>query len=125
MPEANLSQLVGYLRHNSQKYSLDALRQHLLAQGLDAALIEEAITTYRAEGSLPPRPGLSGWKVILGCLGGLVMGGVSFVLLLIGICGPKGDGTNTDPAYLALAGVVVLAAFVCALYPFFAHWRKK
>jgi hypothetical protein len=125
MPDANLESLVAYLRLNSQRFSLDALRQQLATQGYDAALIDEAINVYRGEASHTTGRGLSGWKVILGCLGGLVIGGLSFVSLLIGICGPKGDGTNTSPGYLGLAAFLVLLALACALYPFFSRRRTK
>jgi hypothetical protein len=125
MSDANLESLIAYLRLNGQRFSLDALRQHLAAQGYAPALIEEAITVYREEGSHTTRRGRSGWLVALGCLGGLVMGGLAFVSLLVGICGPKGDGSNTDPGYLLLAAFLVLLALVCALYPFFAKRRKQ
>ena len=126
MPEANLKNLVEYLRHNSQKFSLEALRQHLVAQGIDAAVVEEAITLYREEGSQPPRKELSGWSVALGCFVGLVAGGLALVSLLLGLC-PGGDGGSNSlgPILLPVAGVLVLLAFAAALYPFYAQWRKK
>jgi len=125
MPEANLESLVAYLRLNGQRFSLDALRQQLVEQGYDAALIEEAMTAYREEVSHTAGRGLSGWKVVLGCFGGLVVGALSFVSLLLGLCGPKGDGSTTSPGFLALAAFLVLLALACALYPFFAQRRKK
>jgi hypothetical protein len=125
MPEANVESLVAYLRLNGQRFSPDALRQQLMEQGYDAALIEEAMTAYREEASHTTRRGLSGWKVALGCLAALTIGALSFVSLLLGICGPKGDGSDTSPGFLALAGLLVLLALACALYPFFAQRRKK
>lgn len=123
MPEVTLEGLVEYLRKNDRKFSLDALRQHLIAQGCEPALIEEAITVYRAS-SPAPRP-FSGWARALGCFAGLVVGVLSLVSLLYGLCGGVyGDGSKTSPWFIALAAILALLALGVALYPFFSL-RKK
>jgi|SRR5919106_1007802 hypothetical protein len=126
MPDANLDSLVAYLRLNSQRYSPEVLREHLVSQGYDPALVEQAMAAYRDEAFHTTQRGLSGWKVALGCLAGLIVGAASLVSLLIGICG--GLNANSDQpsiGFLALGAVLALLALGAALYPFFSKRRPK
>jgi len=125
MPDANLDSLVAYLRLNSQRYSPEVLREHLVAQGYDPALVEQAMAVYRDEGFRTAQRGLSGWKVALGCLAGLVVGAASFVSVLFGLCGPNGDGNTTSPWFFVLAAVLALLALGAALYPFLSKRRQR
>jgi H+/Cl- antiporter ClcA len=123
MPDANLDSLLAYLRLNSQRYSPEALREHLVSQGYDPALVDQAMAEYRAGAT--PR-GLSGWKVALGCLAGLVVGAASLVSLLIGLCGGlEGSGSTPSPWFFVLAAVLALLALGAALYPFFSKRRQR
>jgi hypothetical protein len=123
MPDANLDSLLAYLRLNSQRYSPEALREHLVSQGYDPALVDQAMAEYRAGAT--PR-GLSGWKVALGCLAGLIVGAAALVSLLFGICGGfEGNNTQPSPGFLALGAVLALLALGAALYPFFSKRRPK
>lgn len=124
MPRVTLENLVEYLRKNDRKFSLDSLRQHLIAQGCEPALIEEAITVYRAS-STAPRP-FSGWVRALGCLAGLVVGAFSLISLFFGLCdGVYSQDYKAKPWLIVLAAVLALLAFGVALYPFFSVRRKR
>jgi hypothetical protein len=49
MPQTTLDELVAYLWEHGATHSLQSLQDHLMAQGYDPALIDQAVATYRAE----------------------------------------------------------------------------
>jgi peptidoglycan/LPS O-acetylase OafA/YrhL len=62
MPDENLEIMLSYLRENSGRYSLEALRGQLLAAGHSPEAADQAIAELRAQ-SPPPEP--SSWRLAL------------------------------------------------------------
>jgi peptidoglycan/LPS O-acetylase OafA/YrhL len=62
MPDENLETMLSYLRENSGRYSLEALRGQLLAAGHSPEAADQAIAELRAQ-SPPPEP--SSWRLAL------------------------------------------------------------
>jgi hypothetical protein len=56
MPEENLDTMLSYLRENSGRYSLEALRGQLLAAGHSPEAADRAIAEFRAQSPPPERP---------------------------------------------------------------------
>lgn len=64
MPDPQLDLLVAYLRQHGGRFVVEALRQQMLSEGNDPALVEEAIRIYQSEKPAPPpRPV---WPLALG-----------------------------------------------------------
>jgi hypothetical protein len=64
----------------------------------------------------------SAWHKVLGCLVGLVGGGLAFVSLLVGVCAGAEGGDVGVGFYLATAVVGVLG--IALLLSAFRPWRK-
>lgn len=126
MPETNLETVVTYLRQHGQKFDPEALREHLLGQGYDPALIDQAMTVYREQDFQTAQGGLSGVRMFLGCLGGLVAGVLALVSLLFGVCGTiYGEGNYVVGPVIFLIGVGLAVLAFYAVRPLFSHWRSK
>src|SRR5579864_3858558 len=126
MAETPNDPLLAYLREHAGRYSLDALRRHLLTQGYDAARVDASLDAYRREGAergagepamfssfAPGREQPSTLALVAVILA--VLAGVA--LLLAGTCAGI-IGLATIPVYTSLsalaafagvAGVIVLA----------------
>jgi hypothetical protein len=126
MPEANLETVITYLRQHGQEFDPEALREHLLAQGYDPSLIDHAMTVYREEGFQTARKELSGARVFLGCLGGLVAGVLSLLSLLLGVCGALYEEGRyvVGPILFIIGGVLAVLAYY-AVRPILAKWRSR
>lgn len=85
MPEASHETLLAYLHQHGERYSLEALRSALLSQGFDAAAVEEACQSYRAEIPETGRDLSRGEAAVWGCLG-MVLAAVVLAVLLFGTC---------------------------------------
>jgi hypothetical protein len=62
MPDENLETMLSYLRENSGRYSLEALRGQLLAAGHSPEAADRAIAEFRAQSPPPERPA---WRLAL------------------------------------------------------------
>ncbi len=90
MPQTTLDEVVAYLWEHGTTHRLQSLRDHLVAQGYDPALVDQAVAAYRAERAKldgaeseaelsPPAGGRHGcvWGALLvGILVALVNGGL-------------------------------------------------
>lgn len=78
MPEENLDLMLSYLRENSGRYSLEALRGQLLAAGHSPEAADRAIAEFRAQAPPPEKPA---WRLaLLVAAVNLALLGVSFLL---------------------------------------------
>jgi hypothetical protein len=125
MPETNLETVLDYLRRHGREIDPDALREHLLAQGYDPVLIDQAMDAYREEGFQTAQKELSGTRVFLGCFGGLVAGLLSLASLLLGVCANIfGEGKNVVSPFLYLVGIGLAVIAFYALRPIVAKWKS-
>jgi hypothetical protein len=126
MPETNLETVITYLRQHGREFDPEALREHLLAQGYDPSLIDQAVTVYREEEFQAARNELSGARVFLGCLGGLVAGVLSLISLLFGVCEALyGGGKNVVSLVPFLIGGVLAVLTYYAVRPIISKWRSR
>jgi hypothetical protein len=64
------------------------------------------------------------WRKALGCLAGIIGGGLALVSLLIGVCaGSYGELKKDDPFVALLVGVGVLGIGLMVVA--FLLWRKR
>jgi len=77
MPEATLESLLAYLREHGERYSSRYLRDELLEQGYDPALVAEAIAAYDAE------PGKHSGMLWAGCSAFAI--GIAVTLVNLGL----------------------------------------
>jgi hypothetical protein len=128
MPETNLETVITYLRQHGRNFDPEALREHLLAQGYDPALIDQAMTVYREEVfQTAQERGLPGVRMFLGCLGGLVTGVLSLLSLLFGVCDVLyGEGGKKVVSFIPfLIGGVLAVLTYYAVRPMVSKWRSR
>lgn len=81
MAEPGVEAILAYLRENSGRFSLGALRHELLQDGYDAAAVDQAIELFRRESPVPDSSGMKALRVGLGA----VMGLGCVILLIIAV----------------------------------------
>ncbi len=128
MPETPSDPLLAYLRENGGRYSLEALRQHLVTQGYDAGRIRAALDAYRRESGAGQPAMFSAFSAGSAGAGRYRPGGLATVavaisvitgigLLVLGTCagvvGFSALAKFRDPsivvAFLVIAAVLALA----------------
>lgn len=110
MPQTTLDEVVAYLWEHGATHSFQGLRDHLVAQGYDPALIDQAVATYRAErakldgaepeAEISPPPAGGGHLYIWGALlvGILVaLGNGGFLFLALREAAASFSGADTHP----------------------------
>ncbi|HVR10887.1 MAG TPA: hypothetical protein VMW75_22790 [Thermoanaerobaculia bacterium] len=128
MAETPNDPLLAFLREHAGRYSPEALRQHLLTQGYDAARIDAALDAYRreapaAEGERPGTLALVG--VILAVIAGVA-------LLLAGTCGGiigfvvSSESNNQAEGLAIFVGVIVVVVLgVTAIVSPIRWYRRR
>jgi predicted cobalt transporter CbtA len=93
-PVPDLEAAVEYLRRYGGSYSVEALAEQLREQGLDPAVLAQAVFTYNQEREAGLRPAKGTWQRVAYWTCGVLVTIVVVVVLLVGLCivfGPKMD----------------------------------
>jgi hypothetical protein len=107
MPEDQLDLLVAYLRQHGDRFAVDALRQQMLSEGHDPALVEEAIVVYQREKPAPPARPV--WPRAVG----IAFLNLAVVILVIGLV----IVFEAKIPYIAVSSLFLLLAAALILEP--------
>jgi hypothetical protein len=132
MPETDLATLLAFLREHGQRASPEALREHLVTQGYDMTLVDQAVAAYQDELRERARQNTAAglkdvfrWLIavmtILTALGILVIGGC---LAGIGLLS-EGGKNLTSEAWAFLLGFVAVALLFIFLSIVTVRWARR
>lgn len=120
MTDPNLDPILAYLREHSGRYSLSALREQLLENGYDPALVDRAIAVYQHEN--PPQLPPPIWPKALLVVGANVL---LVVLAILALASGKEDTIKlTGFVLLLVFGGEILGGIVLLFLPKGRFWGR-